>query len=180
MVSIASAEDSESVLICDKIEYVPVHSAAAPAKAGASPSGKTLMLVNFKAELKSCEFGVPGWDKAYKDEFSRWGGRTGGVVMGSKDKQQPNYQGVGGTARVFRPGDLIVVLWFNGSKTPYKIEPFISFDTEGPCVEDPASRKGTWYSMGEKKILTRRKCISTFQFSTDNAGWVGTATNSTF
>ena len=105
------------------------------------------LLVNFGHDVSSNSFGLSEWNTLIKSSavnYSPLG--PGGLLPNSGGGEFDDYQGVGGSAMDFQPGERIVVTWYNTSTTEtYTITGRISFTDANAPNEDGAD--GNWYTM---------------------------------
>nr|WP_319394162.1 PKD domain-containing protein [uncultured Desulfobacter sp.] len=125
-------------------------------------------LVDFGSTQAGNTFGLPGWDSVMMDVYTQNidigpGGTT--TVVGNNGAY--NYQGVAGTGRLFSPGDIIRVTWYNHSDTPVSFTPKISFnDPDRPASGSP----GDWHDMETTLIGPGETGTSEFTVVSGSAG----------
>jgi hypothetical protein len=113
-------------------------------------------------------FNLAGWNVLLRDVYTNYvsigpGGMTN--VVGSNGGY--NYQGVQGSFRNFIAGDRIMVYWYNDASSAATFIPKISFndsDRNGSGVV------GTWNSMSEITIDSKKTATSEFVFDQTTAG----------
>ncbi len=103
-------------------------------------------LVDFGATAAANGFGLPGWNTVLLSSVMRYtSAGPGGVVLQAAPDEYSDYMGVRGTARVFVPGERIVVTRYNNHSEPLTFTSRISFSDAD--VPDGGSSSGSWFTM---------------------------------
>ena len=107
---------------------------------------QSTILVDFGKSAAENIFGLTGWTELIKSpnvNYTAVG--PGGLIPNTGVEEYDDYQGVRGSPREFKPGERIVVSWFNTSDDTYSISARISFTDIDKPNEDGS--EGKWYTM---------------------------------
>jgi hypothetical protein len=119
-----------------------------------------ITLINFGASATANTFGLTGWNTVIQDHYTGYtsAGPDGTkIVTGSNGGY--NYQGVKGSSRSFKAGEVIQVTWYNSSTAAITFTPKVS-------LNDPDRRAsgvlGDWYAMNTITIPASGTVVSQF------------------
>lgn len=144
-------------------------------------------LVDFGATETENDFsqGLVGWDSVIMDKYSTNRSLTApgsstthsGInwsVSNTAAVSTGDYQGLLGNNRDFHAGEKIMVAWYNHSALTFVFTPRISFDDPNRINETYSGgdfpTDGTWYDMSQVTMTPYSTAVSTFEFSSAEAG----------
>jgi hypothetical protein len=123
-----------------------------------------ITLINFGSSGSANSYGLSTWTTLIKDQYTGYtsAGPDGTkIVTGSNGGY--NYQGVKGSSRTFKAGDVIQVTWYNSSTASISFTPKVS-------LNDPDRRSsgvlGDWYNMSTITIPAGGTVVSQFTVPT--------------